>query len=307
LLHPNPVQYDVGQTARARQRFTAALVTIVALTAAPQGSAARSRLRSRSQLRSKLADKLLSVQMDLRYAVTQTRAIAKSALPPHQKAAKIVRAVTGMVRLFRPAPVGYMVGTYDPVHDGHVEMALEFQRECSTKGRGPSTVYVIPKLEDCCPDKAPIPARHRLAMINRAIAGHEGIKTLDERTLRSFLGGRTCFSGWVNGLKDWLAIQHPGARLYHITGTDAFNWAPDLTKEDLATGRREAVVPRKGYTFDNGGPPHWVKILSPEMLGWSSTKVRAALDRGERPRHVRGAVLRYIRAHGLYASGAPKR
>jgi nicotinic acid mononucleotide adenylyltransferase len=278
---------------RTRQ-IELAFLTIVALTVPAPGQV-------EARPRSRLAEKVQSLRMDLRYAATQTRAIAKSGLPRHKKAAKIARAVTGMMGLFRPAPVGYMVGTYDPIHDGHVEMALKFQRECSVKGKGPSTVYVIPKLEDCCPDKAPIPARHRLAMINRAIAGHEGVKALDEATLRSFLGGKTCFSGWVNRLKDWMAIQHPGARVYHITGTDAFNWAPDLTREDLVTGRREAVVPRAGYTFDNGRPPHWVKILSPDKLGWSSTKVRNAVRKGERPRHVRGSVLRYIQAHGLYA------
>ena len=163
-------------------------LTIVALTVSIQGPV-------EARPRPRLADKVLSLKMDLRYAVTQTRAIAKSGLPRHKKAAKIVRAVTGMVGLFRPAPVGYMVGTYDPIHDGHVEMALKFQRACSVKGRRPSTVYVIPKLEDCCPDKAPIPARHRLAMIRRAIGGHAGVKALDEKTLRSFLGGKTCFSG----------------------------------------------------------------------------------------------------------------
>ncbi len=190
-------------------------------------------------------------------------------------------------------------GSFDPVHDGHVAMAVHLLDEA-----GADRVHVVPARLSPFKTRHEASAEQRVAMLELAFA-HRPDVVIDTSEL-----DRPGPSWTVETLGD-LAAAHPGDRLVLALGQDNL---PELGRwRDIHRVLELAelyVFPRRG----GGGVPDARELLArqglrPDALrvagGFevpvASREVRAMLAAGEDvSAQVPEAVVRYIRARGLY-------
>ena len=132
--------------------------------------------------------------------------------------------------------VALLGGTFDPVHLGHVGLADDAQRAIRS-----ADVRLVPAAD---PPHRPPPgasATHRLAMLELAIAGHDGL-TIDTREIER--GGK---SYTVLTLEE-LRAEAPTRPLILVLGADAFRglptwhrWDEILALAHVAVAARAAV------------------------------------------------------------------
>jgi nicotinate-nucleotide adenylyltransferase len=198
--------------------------------------------------------------------------------------------------------LGLYGGSFDPVHYGHLLLA-----ECARETLALDEVWLMPAAVP--PHKKGrelAPAKHRLAMLELALGGHQQIKCSRLEIDR----------GGVSYTVDTLAAireQQPGAELFFLMGADSLNDLPTWREPgricELAT---VAVVRRGGAAEPDFG------VLSPlvsserlaairaaqlqmPLIDLSSTDLRQRAANGQslRYRTPRG-VEKYIETHGLY-------
>ena len=109
-----------------------------------------------------------------------------------------------------PASVGVFGGTFDPVHNGHLRIALD-----AYEALGLAQVRLIPLARAVHRDQPETPAASRLAMVQAALAGREDL-VVDDRELR-----RAGPSYTIDTLRS-LRSDLPGTPLCLLLGTDAF-------------------------------------------------------------------------------------
>ncbi len=205
--------------------------------------------------------------------------------------------------------IGVLGGTFDPIHFGHLRPALEIHEQLQL-----DQLHFVPS--NIPPHRAApaIPARHRLAMLEHAIAGVPGFRA-DRREL-----DRPGPSYTVDTLRDLRAEFGPDIPLVLILGMDAF--------AGLHTWNRWREIPRLAHVLAAHRPGSELATDAPfcrEMvlaeapadlrgracgrvffqgvtqLDISATRIRADLRRGLSPRYLLpDAVGAYIIEHGLY-------
>jgi nicotinate-nucleotide adenylyltransferase len=109
-----------------------------------------------------------------------------------------------------PAPVGILGGTFDPIHNGHMRLALE-----AREALGMAEVRLIPNAQPPHRPMPVAPAAIRAALLREASAGTPGL-VCDEREL-----GRSGPSYTVDTLAS-LRDELGGPPLCLILGMDAF-------------------------------------------------------------------------------------
>jgi GTP-binding protein len=215
--------------------------------------------------------------------------------------------------------VGVLGGTFDPIHDGHLEMARAAKRSL-----GLDRVLLLPA---AIPPHKGLPgitnADHRLAMLNLAVNDEDGVavETMELDT------GAVCYT--IDSLRR-LQKEMPGTRLVFVLGMDSL--LEIETWRDYEVLLREfdlAVIDRDGNGMDEARrrlparlltsvvpiPPEPATQEPPPELGRggtvfhipmgevpvSSTEIRERAALGEKLHGlVPPAVARYIRANGLY-------
>lgn len=193
-----------------------------------------------------------------------------------------------------PERIGVFGGTFDPIHVGHLVTAVNVRHALAL-----DCVLLVVANDPWQKATLPVtPAPHRLAMVEAAVAGVDGIQASSIEIER----------GGVSYTADTLADlhrAHPGAELYVILGSDAAaslaTW--ERIDEVLAAGRL-VVVTRPGPD-DAGPPPHGDHlVVEVPRLEVSSTDLRARFVDG-RPLEwlVPEPVVHVIRQRGLYAEG----
>jgi nicotinate-nucleotide adenylyltransferase len=202
-----------------------------------------------------------------------------------------------------PAPVvagsiGLLGGTFDPVHLGHLEVA-----ESAREVLGLERVVIVPVSKPPHKPERPVTAaRHRLAMLELAIADNPALAVSRIEIDR---GGASYTVDTLREL-DARGIVEP----WFILSTEALvelrSWRePDRILELC----RLAVVPRPGpatpdvewvrRTFP--GREHRVRFLPGPLLPISGSVVRRRAAAGRSIRYlVPEAVARYIADHQLY-------
>lgn len=201
-------------------------------------------------------------------------------------------------------------GTFDPVHNGHLRMAVELRQWL-----GAASMRLLPA---AAPPHRAAPlasAAQRLAMLELAAAGEPGL-VVDGREL-----GRPGPSWTFDTLVE-LRDELPGATLVLCLGSDAFLGFTGWHRwQEIMTLAQLAVVERPGAGLEQcrqlgrelglavvetpaglcrGAAGSLLPVRLP-VLDISATAIRAQLQRGESIRYlVPDAVLRYIEAHGLY-------
>lgn len=205
--------------------------------------------------------------------------------------------------------IGVLGGTFDPVHHGHLRPALEIY-----EALGLSELRLVP-----CripPHRAPpeAAAHHRLAMVERAIAGVPGFRS-DAREL-----SRPGPSFTVDTLVDLRAEIGAECPLVLIMGTDAFaglhgwhRWSEITRLAHVAVAHRPGAAPAAGSPYLELAPATdaaaalraaaggRVFFQPVTQLDISATGIRERLHAGRSVRFLLpGSVGRYIFEHRLY-------
>jgi len=133
--------------------------------------------------------------------------------------------------------IGILGGTFDPVHQGHIAIALELTRQLNLDELRLIPSYIPP--HRLAPKAS---ARDRLEMLKLAIKDHPKLK-LDEQELK-----RETVSYAVDTLRSLRAEIGPTQSLVFILGVDAFNafnhwkdWQSVLTLCHLVVVNRPGV------------------------------------------------------------------
>ena len=186
-------------------------------------------------------------------------------------------------------------GTFDPIHNAHLAVAAaaadRFQLD---------RVLLVPAARP--PHKAgaqaPYADRVRMAELAASRDPRFEVSRLEEGTERSYS---------IDTIAKVRAALAPNDTLFFIIGADAFAEIRTWHRwRDVARGVRFLVVSRPGAEY--GAPPEvQFDRLDTLDLPVSSSAIRAALARGERPQDVPPAVMDYIAGHGLYGARATGR
>lgn len=198
--------------------------------------------------------------------------------------------------------LGLYGGSFDPVHYGHLLLA-----EAARETLQLDEVWLIPAaIPPHKQTREQAPAKHRLAMLELALAGHEQIKSSQLEIGR----------GGISYTVDTLAAihdQHPDSTLFLLMGADSLHDLPTWREPARICELATIAVVRRG-----GSPEPDFSVLKPivsdeqltaiqaaqvqmPLIELSSTDLRhrAATGHSLRFRTPR-AVEKYIETHGLY-------
>ena len=191
------------------------------------------------------------------------------------------------------ARLGVYGGTFDPIHVGHLVLAVNVRHELAL-----DRMLIVPANEPWqkVGRRAITPAEDRYAMAEAAVDGVPGI----EASRMEIDRGGVSYS--ADTLAE-LAAEEPARELFLVVGADAaaglLTWERAEEVRDLAT---IVVVGRPGIEGDVDLPGwRWERVKMP-LLEISSSDLRERFADG-RPVEflVTDPVLQCIRARGLYA------
>ena len=192
--------------------------------------------------------------------------------------------------------VGCFFGTFDPPHNGHVEIAAYMLEHA-----GLDEVWlVITPQNPFKVDTDISPSSHRVAMAGLAIAGIKGLRVSEDelalpqpnytaRTLEAFR-------------QRW-----PQHRFAVIMGSDNLAEFGQWKDPGLILAHHRVLVYLRPGSMMHVGQAEYaghanVELMDAPLMDLSSTRIRRAIREGQ---NVEGklpvAVLAYIQAHGLYA------
>jgi nicotinate-nucleotide adenylyltransferase len=190
--------------------------------------------------------------------------------------------------------IGVYGGTFDPVHIGHMAVAVNV-RHALALDRLLMVVANVPWQKQG--GRAISPADDRLAMVEAATAGLQGVEA---SRLEIDHGGASYSADTLATL----ASAHPGAELFCVVGEDVAAIIDSWERVDAVRALATLVVVNRPGSKP---VPHegWrVEQVEVPALDVSSTDLRARVA-GGRPLEflVPDPVIRCIRERGLYAGG----
>ncbi len=203
--------------------------------------------------------------------------------------------------------IGFFGGTFDPVHCGHIQMALA-AKKCLQLDE----VRLLPCHQPPHRESPQLSSQQRLLLLNLAVSNIDGL-SIDGRELK-----RDKLSWTVDTLKECRKEFGDELSITLLMGVDAYNdlqtWHEWQQLPKLAhigvLQRPEYTMPKKGILADwlesssaakiHTQPAGMVIALEQPQLPWSATAVREQLALGVRPRGLPKSVLNYIVAHQLY-------
>lgn len=208
------------------------------------------------------------------------------------------------------APVLCFGGTFDPVHVGHLRMAVEAREFV-----GAQSVWMVPCHIPSHRQSPGAGSEQRLAMLRAATDGQPGM-AVDDRELR-----REGASYTVDTLSEWRQELGPDRPLVWCLGSDAFaaidrwhRWQSLLPLAHLLVLERPGMSLPGDSTAAALLQQHAVSVaelasrpaggivrMRPTQLMVSATDVRARVKDGRSIQFlVPDAVTALIRSHGLY-------
>lgn len=193
------------------------------------------------------------------------------------------------------APLGILGGTFDPVHNGHLRLAIEMR-----DALGLSAVKLMPARYPPLREAPGMEAEHRLRLLEAAIEGETGLE-VDDRELQ-----REGFSYTVDTLRS--LRQDEGDRpLCLVVGMDTFSrlyqwhqWEalPELAHVAVAE-RPGATLPTRGAVADlvssrriddpallRERSAGCIIVQQIPSLDISATRIRALLEAGQSIRYL---------------------
>lgn len=209
--------------------------------------------------------------------------------------------------------IGVLGGTFDPIHFGHLRLALELKQSL-----GLSQMRLMPCHRPVHRGEPQVSSAQRAEMIRLALLDCPEL-TLDERELR-----RDTPSYTFDTLRSLRAELGAGVSLIWAMGTDAFAALDSWNRwQELLDYAHLVVIERPGFSLPDAGPvarllqqhrapasaldelPAGAIVLpSLRLLDISATGIRAQLAAGESAQFLLPeSVRRYILAEGLYRQG----
>ncbi len=209
--------------------------------------------------------------------------------------------------LSQPDLIGIFGGTFDPIHNGHINSVASLLDEFYFK-----TIYLLPSSTP--PHRAPtfFTAEDRLKMVELAIENYARLKA-DDRESRSGVVSYT-----IDTLISFRS-QFPDDSLAFIAGMDAFLQMPGWKRwQDYLHYAHIIVMQRPGYDpADDAWGQDCVTVDKAQILNStagriyyadsmlvdiSSTVIRKKLKAGQNlDSEIPGPVINYIRTKQLYA------
>ena len=210
--------------------------------------------------------------------------------------------------------LGLFGGTFDPPHIGHLRLAIE-----AREALGLAEVCLVPAGNPPLRDAPQAAAGHRLAMVERAIAGLPGFSLDPGEVLEAAKPSYT-----VATLERQRRLHGPARPLVLLLGADAFSrleawqrWRELFGLAHIAVATRpghelsvgsgntaldKEYLARQGTAADLAGVPAGrIVPFAITALEISATAIRERLARGSNARHlVPDAVLDYIDSHPIY-------
>jgi nicotinate-nucleotide adenylyltransferase len=224
----------------------------------------------------------------------------------------------------RPGPLGLFGGTFDPLHIAHLRLALEARESLGLAG-----VCFIPTGNPALRDAPACPAAHRLAMVERAVAGLPGFSVDATEVLAA--EGNSAPGYTVDTLQRQRRLHGEERPLVLLIGADAFARLESWQRwRDLFALAHIAVATRPGHAlkFPAGtqaagahgaaldvefnarqgkaadlaaAPAGRIVPFAITALEISATAIRGRLAAGLSARYlVPDPVLDYIESHQLY-------
>lgn len=206
--------------------------------------------------------------------------------------------------------IGILGGTFDPVHNGHLRLALELKQQLQLQ-----QMRLLPCHKPPHRNAPGVASDKRAAMVRLAIAECPELQ-LDERELQ-----RDQASYTFDSLRELRAEVGEDVSLIWALGVDAFAGLNTWHRwRELLDYAHLAVVARPGFSVPETGEVAQLlrdrralvqvvdeqtrgSIILPSLslLPISATAIRAQIARGESPQYLLpDAVWRYISAAGIY-------
>lgn len=197
--------------------------------------------------------------------------------------------------------VGIFGGSFDPVHLGHIGLAMDAAKQAELD----RVIFIPTKIQPFKQDKKATSGEDRFRMLQIATEGIENFEVSDyelneDRVSYTYLTMRA--------MRRMLGED---TRLYFITGTDSFlkidTW---MNAHELLSDYAFIVGTRPGYKQEElkvcidrirRDYNTEVKNIANVQIDVSSTEIRALLAAGQPAKGlIPDGVERYIRAHGIY-------
>ena len=188
--------------------------------------------------------------------------------------------------------IGLLGGTFNPIHNGHLKLALEARRQF-----GLSRVYMVLSPRSPFKINSPIaPLKDRLSMLKLAL-----------REKKSLIPGpwelKDSGPSYTVRTLEKVAQAHPTADIYFIMGSDTWkgfsqwkNPGKILNLSTILIGRRPGAKKVKIPSRHK----YRVKVLEKVFPDISSTQMRTMKRHPQMKPFLSPRVFRYIRKNGLY-------
>ncbi len=191
--------------------------------------------------------------------------------------------------------IGILGGTFDPIHNGHIELAVQVKKELKL-----TEVLIIPAAQPPHKSGECSSFADRFEMARLAFEGMDGFAVSD---IEKKLGGRSFTINTIRALKE---IYPPKTEFYLIIGGDQLFTIESWYKyESILKEAHVTAVTRAGMSYTDmqeyANEIGRVKVLNLDIPDISATHVRELLQNGGVPDGlVPEPVLRCIRERGLY-------
>ena len=192
-------------------------------------------------------------------------------------------------------PIGILGGTFNPIHHGHLRLALELYERLDF-----AKILLIPSAHPPHRAQPSVSSQRRLEMVQAAITNVKGL-SVDDRELRR--QGPSYMVDTLNSLRD----DYPHNPLYLILGMDAFMGLPLWHQWEKLIKLTHLLIVRRPNCVLEHAMSEFVKknktirIEDIPGLNISATQIRDLIAAGKNPRYLLpSAVLDIINTYQLY-------
>jgi nicotinate-nucleotide adenylyltransferase len=167
--------------------------------------------------------------------------------------------------------IGLFGGSFDPVHNGHLLVALAACEELNL-----SRLYFIPAAQSPFkPANTPAPAQERLKLLHLALVGFTNYE-VDDQEIR-----RGAISYSIDTVRVY-AGKFGDAQLFYLIGADHIAQLPKWRESEQLTKMVEfVVIPRPGEVPAELPSPYRLRHLRGFPFAVSSSQIRSRIKAGQ--------------------------